>query len=429
MGIMEMQLNMKSEEKGTKTQMVIPDGYKLTELGEIPEDWQCVQLGEIGKCIIGLTYSPRNVSDTGVLVLRSSNIQNGKLAYQDNVFVNMVLPERVIVKKGDILICVRNGSRQLIGKCALIDQKAEGSAFGAFMSIFRTSAHDYIFYQFQSDLIQNQINETMGATINQITNKDLSGFKIPIPICVKEQKAIANVLSDTDALLTRLEQLIAKKQAIKTATMQQLLTGRTRLPQFAKHSDGTLKGHRPSELGAIPEDWQVVPFKDVLTIKHGKNQKEVESPSGQYPIYATGGQIGNATSFLFDKPSVLIGRKGTIDKPRYAEPPFWTVDTLFYSEIKKDFCVKFIYYKFCMIDWMQYNEASGVPSLNAHTIENVLATLPNLEEQTAIASILSDMDDELEALEQKLAKVRNIKQGMMQQLLTGRIRLPLEQQP
>ncbi|EIV7908007.1 restriction endonuclease subunit S [Klebsiella pneumoniae] len=429
MGIMEMQFNMKSEEKGTKTQMVIPDGYKLTELGEIPEDWQCVQLGEIGKCIIGLTYSPRNVSDTGVLVLRSSNIQNGKLAYQDNVFVNMVLPERVIVKKGDILICVRNGSRQLIGKCALIDQKAEGSAFGAFMSIFRTSAHDYIFYQFQSDLIQNQINETMGATINQITNKDLSGFKIPIPICVKEQKAIANVLSDTDALLTRLEQLIAKKQAIKTATMQQLLTGRTRLPQFAKHSDGTLKGHRPSELGAIPEDWQVVPFKDVLTIKHGKNQKEVESPSGQYPIYATGGQIGNATSFLFDKPSVLIGRKGTIDKPRYAETPFWTVDTLFYSEIKKDFCVKFIYYKFCMIDWMQYNEASGVPSLNAHTIENVLVTLPNLEEQTAIASILSDMDDELEALEQKLAKVRNIKQGMMQQLLTGRIRLPLEQQP
>jgi len=127
---MEMQLNMKSEETSTETQMVIHDGYKLTELGEIPEDWQCVQLGEIGQCIIGLTYSPQNVSDSGILVLRSSNVQNGKLTYEDNVFVNMELPERVIVKKGDILICVRNGSRQLIGKCALIDQKAEGFATG-----------------------------------------------------------------------------------------------------------------------------------------------------------------------------------------------------------------------------------------------------------------------------------------------------------
>ncbi|WP_269934877.1 restriction endonuclease subunit S, partial [Serratia liquefaciens] len=260
---MEMQLNMKSEETSTETQMVIPDGYKLTELGEIPEDWQCLQLGEIGECIIGLTYSPRDVSDTGTLVLRSSNVQNNKLAYQDNVFVNMDLPERVIVRKGDILICVRNGSRQLIGKCALIDQKAEGFAFGAFMSIYRTSAHDYIFYQFQSDLIQNQINETMGATINQITNKDLSSFKIPIPICVEEQKAIANVLSDTDALITELEQLITKKQAIKTATMQQLLTGRTRLPQFAKHPDGVLKGNKPSELGLIPEDWICVKLGEI----------------------------------------------------------------------------------------------------------------------------------------------------------------------
>ncbi|HAU4326702.1 TPA: restriction endonuclease subunit S, partial [Citrobacter freundii] len=123
-------------------------GNKPSELGLIPEDWICVKLGEIGQCIIGLTYSPRDVSDTGTLVLRSSNVQNNKLAYQDNVFVNMDLPERVIVRKGDILICVRNGSRKLIGKCALIDHAAEGCAFGAFMAIYRTKAHDFIFYQF-----------------------------------------------------------------------------------------------------------------------------------------------------------------------------------------------------------------------------------------------------------------------------------------
>lgn len=205
-------------------------GNKPSELGLIPEDWICVKLGEIGQCIIGLTYSPRDVSDTGTLVLRSSNVQNNKLAYQDNVFVNMDLPERVIVRKGDILICVRNGSRKLIGKCALIDHAAEGCAFGAFMAIYRTKAHDFIFYQFQSNLIHNQIDETMGATINQITNKDLSGFIISMPSCDQEQTAIATILLDMDAELEALEQKLAKIRDIKQGMMQQLLTRRIRLP-------------------------------------------------------------------------------------------------------------------------------------------------------------------------------------------------------
>lgn len=210
-------------------------GNKPSELGLIPEDWICVKLGEIGQCIIGLTYSPRDVSDTGTLVLRSSNVQNNKLAYQDNVFVNMDLPERVIVRKGDILICVRNGSRKLIGKCALIDHAAEGCAFGAFMAIYRTKAHDFIFYQFQSNLIHNQIDETMGATINQITNKDLSGFIISMPSCDQEQTAIATILLDMDAELEALEQKLAKIRDIKQGMMQQLLTGRIRLPLIANH--------------------------------------------------------------------------------------------------------------------------------------------------------------------------------------------------
>ncbi|MCX9565214.1 restriction endonuclease subunit S, partial [Vibrio cholerae] len=175
-----------------------PKGTKPSEVGEIPEDWEVVTLGDIGQTVIGLTYSPNDVADFGTLVLRSSNVQNGKLAYADNVYVNMELPERVIVKQGDILICVRNGSRQLIGKCALIDENAEGSAFGAFMSIFRTKYSVFVFYQFQSDLIQNQINEIMGATINQITNKDMSRFKITLPSDEKEQTDIATILSDMD---------------------------------------------------------------------------------------------------------------------------------------------------------------------------------------------------------------------------------------
>ncbi len=206
-----------------------PKGYKASELGEIPEDWEVVSLAEIGQTIIGLTYSPNDVAEHGTLVLRSSNVQNNVLAYDNNVYVNMDLPERVIVKKGDILICVRNGSRQLIGKCALIDKNADGAAFGAFMSIFRTKSFGFVFYQFQSDIIQNQINEIMGATINQITNKDMAGFRIPLPTLQKEQVAITSILSDMDSEIQSLQQRLTKTRQIKQGMMQELLTGNTRL--------------------------------------------------------------------------------------------------------------------------------------------------------------------------------------------------------
>ena len=162
---------------------------------------------------------------------------------------------------------------------------------------------------------------------------------------------------------------------------------------------------------------------EILKVRHGKSQKEVAADNGVFPILASGGVIGRAKTFLYDKPSVLIGRKGTIDEPQYMDTPFWSVDTLFYTEINREYDPKFIFYMFNLIDWYSYNEASGVPSLNAKTIELIEKQFPKFEEQTRIAQILSDMDTEINALENKLNKYKMIKQGMMQNLLTGRIRL------
>ena len=119
----------------------------------LPADWSARSLGQIGQCLIGLTYDTRNVGDDGILVLRSSNIGNDTLQFDDCVFVNMEVGERLIVRENDLLICVRNGSRSLIGKCALIDYRAAGMTFGAFMSIFRSSENRFVFYCFQSNII------------------------------------------------------------------------------------------------------------------------------------------------------------------------------------------------------------------------------------------------------------------------------------
>ena len=184
------------------------------------------------------------------------------------------------------------------------------------------------------------------------------------------------------------------------------------------------EGYKQTEVGVIPEDWNVKRLGDVLHVRHGKSQHHIVANNGQYPILATGGEIGRTNAYLYDKPSVLIGRKGTIDKPRYQDTPFWTVDTLFYTELSNAANPKFIYFKFQMIDWRSYNEASGVPSLNASTIENIEISIPDYAEQHAIASTLSDVDMLLAAQDKLFAKKRNIKQAAMQLLLTGKQRLP-----
>lgn len=410
----------------------IPAGYQQTEVGVIPHEWNVRKLKEISPSqSVGLVINPSSYysSNGSIPMLVGSHVSENKIFWSNANKIteesNAKLPASRL-NAGD-LVTVRVGAP---GITAVVPIELDKANCASMMIIRKSDSFDsqWLCYLMNSKHGKACIEGVQyGTAQKQFNIIDAVEFLFPVPP-KQEQTAIANVLSDSDALIGSLEQLIAKKQAIKTAAMQQLLTGRTRLPQFAQRPDGTSKGYKSSELGDIPEDWEVVPFGNTLTIRHGKNQKAVENPNGTTPIFATGGQIGWADQYLWNKPSVLIGRKGTIDKPRYSDTPFWTVDTLFYSEIKDCADPKFIFYKFCMIDWMQYNEASGVPSLNAGTIERVLASLPLKEEQTAIATILSDMDSELNALEQKLAKARDVKQGMMQQLLTGRIRLPLPQE-
>jgi len=200
----------------------------MQQLLKPKKGWEVKRLGKIGECIIGLTYRPTDVKESGLLVLRSSNIQNNSLRYDDNVFVDLEVPEKLIVKETDILICVRNGSRDLIGKCALIQGKAIGETFGAFMAVFRSPFNEFIYNLFQSNIIKSQIDEYLGATINQITNKSLNSFIIPFP-STGEQEAIVTILKDMAKEISDLEMKLSKYKLLKDGMMHKLLTGKIRL--------------------------------------------------------------------------------------------------------------------------------------------------------------------------------------------------------
>ena len=181
--------------------------------------------------------------------------------------------------------------------------------------------------------------------------------------------------------------------------------------------------YKNSPLGLIPSDWEVKELGSIVKVKHGRDQKSIEVVNGIYPILATGGEIGRTNTALYSKPSVLIGRKGTIDKPKYMDTPFWTVDTLFYTEISNEVLPLWLYFKFETINWYFYNEASGVPSLSASTISKIKFPLPPLPEQKAIAQVLSTADAAIHTTEKLIAQKELQKKWLMQQLLTGKKRL------
>ncbi|MEG2014066.1 MAG: restriction endonuclease subunit S, partial [Anaerovoracaceae bacterium] len=184
--------------------------------------------------------------------------------------------------------------------------------------------------------------------------------------------------------------LIEKKKAIRDGALEDLVSGKTRLDGF----NG---------------EWEEGIIGDILTILHGRNQHSVESRSGKYPILGTGGVMGKAAEYLCNWECVLIGRKGTINVPMYMNTPFWTIDTLYYSKPKANQCAKFQYYLFCRINWVDYAESSGRPSLAKKVIESIFVNIPKYDEQQSIASILTTMDEEIQSLETEKAKMIEIK--------------------
>lgn len=163
--------------------------------------------------------------------------------------------------------------------------------------------------------------------------------------------------------------------------------------------------------------WEYKKFENVLSIKSGMSQKEIEVSDGIYPILATGGEIGRTNTALYDKESVLIGRKGTIDKPYYMNTPFWTVDTLFYSELKNNIDGKFLYFLFQCIEWRKLDTSTGVPSLTSTTIHEIQRYFPSKPEQIHLGLFFRRLDSQIAESRAVLEKSRQLKKAMLAKMI------------
>ena len=199
-------------------------------IGEIPKHWDTIRLKHLGDAIIGLTYSPMDIVDDGTLVLRSSNIKDGKLVNADNVYVSKDIPEKLKTKKGDILLCSRNGSKALIGKNSVITEDFVGSSFGAFMTIFRSDYNHYLKYVFNSSLFDYYLGTFLTTTINQLTTGNLDSIVIPLPTEEDEMKEIESYIEskcgEIDKLIESNNKTIEKLQEYRKSLIYEAVTGK-----------------------------------------------------------------------------------------------------------------------------------------------------------------------------------------------------------
>ena len=412
----------------------VPEGYKVTEVGVIPKDWDVQSLGTNStlKARIGwqgLTTA-EYLTDGEYYLITGTDFINGRIDWDNCYYVEKQRYEQdrnIQVRKKDILV-TKDGT---IGKVAFIDQIMRGATLNSGVFVIRPlkSAYEpeYLYHILMSRVFRDFLDRlAAGSTISHLYQKDFVHFEFPIP-GILEQKAIAEALSDTDNLISSLEKLIDKKKKIKQGVMQQLLTGKKRLPGFSG-------------------DWEIKKLGEIARMQSGGTPRtEVKQfYSGNIP-WASINDMTASRKYLrytekkitqegLDKSSAVVFPEDTILYAMYASIGECVITKKEVSSSQailgiqcydQILCVEYLYYYLSFIKcFMRTQGQTGTQSnLNKNMVQNINITLPSIDEQKAIAQVLSDMDAEIEALEEKLEKYKTIKQGMMQELLTGRIRL------
>jgi len=406
--------------------MEIKTGYKQTEVGVIPRDWEVKKVGEISDIDTDTLSSSTN-PDYCFQYISIDDVDNGLLRNKtEMLFKNAPSRAKRKIRLNDVLIST---VRPNLKSHLFIKEEVKDWICSTGFSVIRCendiSDSGFVYSHFFSSIINKQIDNLIsGSNYPAINSKDVRSLLIPLPPTKAEQTAIATALNDVDVLITQLEKLIAKKRNIKQGAMQALLTGKRRVPGFEKK-----KGYKQTEVGVIPNDWDFDEIEKMTDITTGAKNTQDRVSDGDYPFFVRSQTVERINSYSFDGEAVLTAGDGvgTGKVFHYINGKFDFHQRVYkisdFSEQLDGYFFNLYFSKNFYNRIMQMTAKSSVDSVRREMIVKMLIPVPPKTEQTAIAQILSDMDTEIEALRKRLEKYKMIKQGMMQNLLTGRIRL------
>lgn len=391
--------------------MEIKKGYKMTDVGVIPEDWEVKSIGEIC-CDTKYGVAAEAIPFDGInKYIRITDIDD-----EDGHFVqgNLTSPSFFmpihILGENDLLIA-RTGAS--VGKSYLYNKQDGKLIFAGFLMKFNINKANpkLVFYKTMTSDYHDYIeSESMRSGQPGVNIQQIKDYTVSLPKAIKEQQAIADALTKVDNLIMSLSKVIEKKKLIKKGTMQKLLSGEMRLDGF----EG---------------EWIKIKLGDISSIKTGSRNVEEHSANGKYPFFVRSKEVMKINTFSYDEEAILVPGEGGIGEIFHYVNGKFDVHQRVYkiSDFNDKVNALFIYW-YMIIFFGEYAKENTVKatvdSLRLPTFTDFICCLPPTKaEQTAIAKVLTTMDDEIEALEKERDKYKCIKQGMMQQLLTGKIRL------
>ncbi|EOC0575792.1 restriction endonuclease subunit S [Cronobacter sakazakii] len=361
-------------------------------------------LGEVAKYIRGLTYSKSNESadGQGYRVLRANNITLSSNCLNLNdvkvVKFDTKVKDSQKLYKDDILISAASGSREHVGKVAYIESDID-YYFGGFMGVVRCDEKlnpRYLFHVLTSDIFQKYLDEMLNSsTINNLNSAVMGGFKIPIPCPNNPEKSLA-IQAEIVRILDKFTALTAELTAELTMRKKQYNYYRDQLLSFDEEQEKPI--YLEKLLDGVEVEW--LPLSDLARIRNGKDHKSLSE--GEFPVYGSGGIMRYVDTYAYNKPSVLIPRKGSLGNLFFIDVPFWTVDTIFYTEIDEaQIRPKYLYYFLTTVGLGEMNQAGGVPSQTQSVLNKLKIPIPcpdNPEKSLAIQSEIVRILDKFDTL-------------------------------
>lgn len=352
------------------------------------QGWEIKFLKEISNCLIGITYKPENVTEEGIIVLRSGNIKDNQIVFDDILRVNKNIAEKFFLKKNDILMCSRNGSHRLVGKCTLIKNLPEEMTFGAFMTVIRSQYKDFLYYFFKSSRFRDQLTTSKTSTINQITISMLNELRVPVPP-LPIQNQIVKELDTLQAIITKKKTQLDELDKLAQATFYDMF-------------GDPVENERSWTIKAIDEvsNLKAGTFVKASNISN-KSQPEL------YACYGANGLRGYVSTYTHEGIHILIGRQGALcGNVTLASGKFHATEHAIVLTHKLKINNLWFLYTLDYLNLNQFATGAAQPGLSVNKILKLKVPFPPLPLQNQFAERIKAIEQQKALINQSIAETQ-----------------------